>query len=57
MEQTLAILRCAFDHSLGVRVHVCQLTPAELAPLLEFHPASLDHMDHVSDADASAGED
>ena len=30
---------------------MCQLTPAELAPLLEFHPASLDHMDYVTDAD------
>ena len=34
--------------------HVCQLTPAELAPLLELHPASFDHMDHVSDPDLAA---
>ena len=34
-----------------MRAHVCQLTPAQLAPLIEFHPASLDHMDFVSDED------
>ncbi|HEY1730171.1 MAG TPA: imidazolonepropionase [Terriglobales bacterium] len=53
MQQSLRILRAAVDHALGVRVHVCQLTPAELAPLLELQPASLDHMDFVSDADLS----
>ena len=58
MQQSQRILRAAVDHGLGVRVHVCQLTPAELAPLLEFHPASLDHMDFVSDADlAASGEE
>ncbi len=51
MEQSQRILRSAVEHNLGVRAHVCQLTPAELAPLLEFHPASLDHMDFVSDDD------
>ena len=51
MEQSQRILRAAVAHNLGVRVHVCQLTPASLAPLLEFHPASLDHMDFVSDED------
>ncbi len=51
MQQSQRILRAAVDRGLGVRVHVCQLTPAELPPLLEFHPASLDHMDFVSDAD------
>ena len=51
MQQSQRILRAAVDHGLGVRVHVCQLTPADLGPLLEFHPASLDHMDFVSDAD------
>ena len=34
-----------------MRAHVCQLTPAKLEPLLAFHPASFDHMDHVSDDD------
>ncbi len=51
MQQSQRILRAAIDNGLGVRVHVCQLTPAELTPLLEFQPASLDHMDFVSDAD------
>jgi len=51
VQQSQRILRAAVDHGFGVRAHVCQLTPAELAPLLAFHPASLDHMDFVSDAD------
>jgi imidazolonepropionase len=51
MEQSRRILRSAVEHSLGVRAHVCQLTPAKLAPLVEFHPASLDHMDFVSEDD------
>lgn len=51
MEQSRRILRAGVELGLGVRVHVCQLTPAQLAPLLEFHPASLDHMDFVADAD------
>jgi imidazolonepropionase len=50
-EQSARILRAALHHGLKARVHVCQLTAAELAPLLEFHPASLDHMDFVSDSD------
>ncbi len=50
-ERSVRILRAAVDHGLKTRVHVCQLTAAELAPLLEFRPASLDHMDFVSDAD------
>ena len=51
MEQSQRILRAAVEHNLGVRAHVCQLTPANWPPLLEFHPASLDHMDFVSDED------
>ncbi len=54
MEQSRRILRCAVDHGLGVRAHVCQLTAAELSSLLEFDPASFDHMDFVSDADVAA---
>src|ERR1019366_1322717 len=53
MEQSLRILRSAVEHNLGVRAHVCQITPAELAPLLEFRPASLDHLDFVSDEDVA----
>jgi imidazolonepropionase len=51
MQQSQRILRAAIEHGLGVRVHICQLTPSQLAPILEFHPASLDHMDFVSDED------
>src|SRR5271157_3178534 len=54
MEQSRQILRSAVEHNLGVRAHVCQLTPEKLTPLIEFHPASLDHMDFVSDEDISA---
>jgi imidazolonepropionase len=50
-KQSARILRAAAEHGLRNRVHVCQLTPAELQPLLEFHPASFDHMDYVSDTD------
>ena len=53
IEQSQRILRSAVDHNLGVRAHVCQLTTAQLAPLMEFHPASLDHMDFVSDEDVA----
>ena len=51
MEQSLRILRTAVEHGLGVRAHVCQLTPAALGQLLDLHPASFDHMDFVSDGD------
>ena len=53
MEQAERILTAAVAHDLGVRAHVCQLTAADLAPLMPFHPASLDHMDFVSDKDIS----
>jgi imidazolonepropionase len=49
MEQSISILRTAVEHGLGVRAHICQLTPADLGPLLDLHPASFDHMDFVSD--------
>ena len=54
LEQSQRILRAAVDHGLGVRAHVCQLTSVQLAPLLEAHPASLDHMDYVSQEDIAA---
>ncbi len=50
MEQ---VFEAAAAHHLEVRAHVCQLSPTPLAPFLRFHPASFDHMDHVSDADIS----
>ena len=54
LEQSVKILRAAVEHGLKTRVHVCQLTQLELSPLLALHPASLDHMDYVSDADLPA---
>jgi imidazolonepropionase len=53
MEQSQRILRTAVQHGLGVRAHVCQLTPAQLSSLLEFDPASFDHMDFVTDDDVT----
>lgn len=38
-------------HGLGLRAHVGQLSETALEPFLKFEPASLDHMDNVSDAD------
>ena len=54
LQQSVAILQAAVEHRLGTRVHVCQLTEAELTPLLALHPDSLDHMDYVSDGDLPA---
>ncbi len=45
------VFRAAVEHKLGVRAHVCQLTTADLGPLMQFQPASLDHMDFVRDDD------
>lgn len=50
-EQTERILETARAQGLEVRAHVCQLTHAKLQPLMRFNPASLDHMDFVSDDD------
>jgi imidazolonepropionase len=52
--ETEAVLRAATKHSLGVRVHVCQLTECKLQPILEYHPASLDHLDYVCEDDIAA---
>jgi imidazolonepropionase len=41
------IFQAATQAGLGVRAHVCQLTPAKLDWLWRFSPASVDHMDHV----------
>jgi len=54
MQRSERILRAAVDHRLGVRAHVCQLSLTNLAPLIGLHPASLDHMDVVTDDDISA---
>ncbi len=44
----------ARQHGLGARAHLSQLAHSELAPLLRYDPASLDHLDHISDADIEA---
>jgi len=54
MQRSEHILRVAINNGLGARVHVCQLTLTNLAPLIALHPASLDHMDLVADDDISA---
>lgn len=53
-EQTQTIFKNATQHSLSVRAHVGQLSHSDLAPLLAYRPASLDHLDHVSDDDIRA---
>lgn len=46
-----SIFAAAISHGLGVRAHVCQLTPARLDWISRFKAASLDHMDRVDDED------
>jgi imidazolonepropionase len=48
---TEKIFEAAVRHGLEVRAHVGQLSETALQPLLQFHPASFDHLDHVNDAD------
>ena len=50
-EETATIFAAAREHGLSTRAHVGQLSETPLEKLLEFGPASLDHMDHVSDED------
>lgn len=50
-EQATKVFAAAEQHGLAVRAHMCQLSPTELQPFLKFHPASLDHMDHLHDKD------
>jgi imidazolonepropionase len=45
------IFTAAEEHGLAVRAHTGQLSETRLGPLLRHQPASLDHMDHVNDAD------
>jgi imidazolonepropionase len=49
VEETRRIFAAARKHGMGTRAHVCQLAPEKIEALLEFEPASLDHMDHVSE--------
>jgi imidazolonepropionase len=52
-EQSERVLAAARKHGLGTRAHVCQFTSAKLGPLLEYQPASFDHMDCVQPEDIS----
>ncbi len=53
-EETAQIFAAAEGHNLAVRAHIGQLSETRLGPLLRYQPASLDHMDHVNDADLPA---
>ena len=53
-EETAQIFHAAEEHGLAVRAHMGQLSETRLAPLLRYQPASLDHMDHVNEADLPA---
>lgn len=50
-EDTEKVFDAAAQQGLGMRAHVGQLSETPLRQLLRFNVASLDHMDHVSDAD------
>ena len=53
VEDTRKIFEAAVQNGLGVRAHVGQLSETPLDTLLALRPASLDHMDHVSNEDIS----
>jgi imidazolonepropionase len=53
-DETEQIFAAAERHGLAVRAHLGQLSETRLGPLLRYHPASLDHMDHVNDTDLPA---
>ncbi len=50
-EASEKIFLAAQEHGLSIRAHMGQLSETKLEPFLRFHPASLDHMDHVSAED------
>jgi len=53
-EETAQIFAAAGEHGLAARAHMGQLSETPLEPFLKYRPASLDHMDHVNDADLPA---
>jgi len=53
-EEAAQIFAAAEEHGLAVRAHLGQLSETRLGPLLRYRPASLDHMDHVNEADLPA---
>jgi len=50
-DETEQIFEASALYGLEVRAHMGQLSETSLWPFLRFNPASLDHMDHVSDDD------
>ena len=50
-DQSARILRAAVANGLRTRIHVGQLTHTALDLFAEFNPASVDHLDHLTDAD------
>ena len=54
VSSTEQVFLAAREHGLGVRAHVGQLTRSEIAPLLKYDPASLDHVDHLEPDDIAA---
>ena len=50
-EQSLRTLRAAVANGLKTRIHIGQLTHTALELFAEFHPASVDHLDHLTEAD------
>jgi imidazolonepropionase len=48
------VFAAAEEHGLAVRAHLGQLSETRLGTVLPYRPASLDHMDHVNDADLPA---
>jgi imidazolonepropionase len=50
-EQSISILSAAVENGLKTRIHVGQLTHTALELFAEFHLASVDHLDHLADAD------
>jgi len=52
-QDSIKIFESAKKHGLETRAHVSQLVHTPLDALLSLNPASLDHVDHVSDTDVS----
>jgi imidazolonepropionase len=50
-EQSRKIFRAAVANGLQTRIHIGQLTRTALEIFAEFDPASVDHLDHLTDAD------
>jgi imidazolonepropionase len=51
LPETAQVFEAAKRHKLNTRAHVGQLSETALSSLLQFDPASFDHLDHVSDGD------